>query len=79
MSVQQVNVLTYLNSLRPALPISHRKDQDGAYLTLSNGEITRLLKQRAITINGDTHIGMHLKKLQSMCGNWFSTAKTRIG
>lgn len=49
-----MNILTYLNSLRPALPLSTRKDEDGAFLPLSNSELSRALKQKAITINGTT-------------------------
>lgn len=41
-----MNVLTYLNSLRPALPLSKRKDDQGAYLALSNGGTHKMPKAR---------------------------------
>lgn len=45
-----MNVLTYLLSLRPAMPTSIEKPP----AQMSNGEVRRLLKNKAIMINGDT-------------------------
>ena len=50
-----MNVLTYLNSLRPALPLSvERKWKDGECLPMSNAELRRLIEQRAVLLNGET-------------------------
>lgn len=51
-----MNVLTFLNSLRPALPLSAegKKGENGEHLLMSNGEIRRHLKNKAILINGET-------------------------
>jgi len=45
-----MNILTYLNSLRPAIPFSAEKPNE----LMSNGEIRRLLQNKAILINGET-------------------------
>lgn len=51
-----VNVLTFLNSLRPAIPFSAEKpkDTDGRCVLMSNGELRRLLQNKAILLNGET-------------------------
>lgn len=49
-----MNVLTYLNQLRPALPCSaeHPFDREGKMRPMSNGELRRHLSSGAILING---------------------------
>jgi len=47
---QNPTVLTFLNSLRPAIPFSTEKP----CLPASNGEITRWCKNKAVLINGET-------------------------
>lgn len=50
-----MNVLTFLNSLRPALPLSNeRKDENGGCLPMSNAELRRFIEQRAVLLNGET-------------------------
>lgn len=51
-----MNVLSFLNSLRPALPYSAEKakDADGKCVLMSNGELRRMLQNRAILLNGET-------------------------
>jgi hypothetical protein len=51
-----MNVFAFLNSLRPAIPMSAegKKDDKGACLLMSNGELRRHLKNKAIMINGET-------------------------
>lgn len=47
-------VLEYLNSLRPALPLSsERHGERGECLTMSNSELRRCLEQKAILLNGE--------------------------
>jgi hypothetical protein len=52
-----MNVLTYLNQLRPALPCSAEKpfDSEGKMRPMSNGELRRHLSSGAIMINGDRY------------------------
>lgn len=50
-----MNVLTYLNSLQPALPLSiERKGAQGECLPMSNSELRRFIEQRAVLLNGET-------------------------
>ena len=50
-----MNVLTYLNSLRPALPLSvERKGERGECLPMSNAELRRFIDQKAVLLNGET-------------------------
>jgi len=51
-----MNVFQYLNSLRPALPMSAegKKGEKGECLQMSNGELRRHLKNKAVMINGET-------------------------
>lgn len=44
-----MNVLTYLTALRPCMPTSAER----APAVMTNGEVRRLLKNKAILINGD--------------------------
>lgn len=50
-----MNVLSYLNSLRPAIPYSAERtvDAQGKCVLMSNGEIRRQAKQGAILFNGE--------------------------
>lgn len=50
------NVFAFLTSLRPAIPMSAegKKDDKGACLLMSNGELRRHLKNKAVMINGET-------------------------
>lgn len=50
-----MNVLTYLNTLRPALPCSAEQPFDGEnkMRQMSNGELRRHLASGAILINGE--------------------------
>jgi hypothetical protein len=49
-----VNVLQYLNSLRPALPLSREKaSREHAHAPLSNGELRRLIADGSVLINGE--------------------------
>jgi len=45
-----MNALQYLNSLRPAIPMSVEKP----CIEMSNGELRRHMKQGAILINGES-------------------------
>ena len=51
-----MNILTYLNSIRPAIPYSAEKpkDTEGKCVLMSNGELRRLLLNRGIVLNGQT-------------------------
>lgn len=49
-----VSILQYLNSLRPALPLSSdRRGERNEYLEMSNSELRRCLEQKAILLNGE--------------------------
>jgi hypothetical protein len=48
-----MNVLQYLNSLRPALPLSETRDTNGARKPMSGSELRRCIEQRAVLINGE--------------------------
>lgn len=45
-----VSVLSYLNGLRPAIPMSVEKPTT----EMSNGELRRLISQGAVLINGES-------------------------
>jgi hypothetical protein len=47
---QDMNVLQYLNSLRPAIPMSAERP----CTVMSNGELRRHMLQGAVLINGET-------------------------
>lgn len=50
-----MNILEYLNNLRPALPLSsERRGENNEFLPMSNSELRRCLEQRAVLLNGDT-------------------------
>lgn len=50
-----MNVLQYLTSLQPALPLaSERRGDKGEYLPMSGSELRRCLQQKAVLINGQT-------------------------
>jgi hypothetical protein len=48
-----MNALQYLNSLRPALPLSPIKDDNGAHKQMSNSDLRRAMEQRSVLINGE--------------------------
>jgi hypothetical protein len=56
MSQSSVTLLDYLNSLRPALPLSVRakRDERGGFKLMSNGELRQHAREGAILINGET-------------------------
>lgn len=50
-----MNVLQYLVSLQPALPLaSDRRGERGEYLPMSGSELRRCLQQKSVMINGET-------------------------
>lgn len=50
-----MNVLSFLNELRPALPIStNHKGDNGECIPMSNSELRRLIEQKSVLINGRT-------------------------
>lgn len=50
-----MNILTYLNSIRPAIPMSgERKGDNGECVVMSNAEIRRCIEQKAVLLNGET-------------------------
>ena len=53
-----MNTLTWLNSLKPALPLSPNKNIDGSFKEMSNSDIRRACEQRSVLVNGEP-IGVH--------------------
>jgi len=48
-----MNTIQFLNSLKPALPLSPIKESNGTYKQMSNGDIRRLCEQSGVLINGE--------------------------
>ena len=48
-----MNTIQFLNSLKPAIPLSLIKEPNGAYKEMSNGDIRRLCEQGGVLINGE--------------------------
>lgn len=49
-----MNALQYLNSLRPALPLSETRDENGARKPMSGSELRRAIEQRSVLINTES-------------------------
>lgn len=49
-----MNILQYLNSLRPALPLPGIKDGEGRHVIMSGSELKRTIAQKGVLINGET-------------------------
>lgn len=48
-----MRALQFLNSLRPAIPLSEIRDESGARKPMSGSELRRCIEQRAVLFNGE--------------------------
>lgn len=54
-NIKPLSALQWLNTLRPALPLSVERagDKSGPHSPMSNGELRRLLQQGGVLVNGE--------------------------